>query len=189
RVTDANCTLDGRAYNSTDGTTVLDTNPGTLGAGGSVGVDALSLSAMAKPELEIQDLRSSAVLNVGLDLQAANVAVRRVAVYGFGSSGNSDASANIRVGASGTSAIIEENVIGTGAGAFTDPGAAARSVGDNVRLVGATGTTIQNNVIGFSAGNGLALNTNSSGAQIVSNEIRGNGLTNSTLSGLNVSSG
>ncbi|HEY4281926.1 MAG TPA: right-handed parallel beta-helix repeat-containing protein [Chthoniobacterales bacterium] len=188
-ITDAGTTIDGRAYNNTDGTTVLDANPGTIGTGGSVGLDSLSLTALAKPELEIQNLRSSGVVPVGLDLQAASLAVRRVSIYGFGSSSNSDASANIRVGAPGTSAIIEENLIGTGATAFADPGAAARSVGDDLRLVGAATVTIQNNVIGFSAGNGVALNTNSTGVQVLSNEIRGNGLTNATLSGINVNAG
>ena len=189
QIIDANTTIDGRAYSSSNGTTVLDTNPGTVGTGGSVGVDALAVNAVAKPELEIQDVRSSAVVTVGLDLQAPNVAVRRVAVFGFGNTANSDASANIRIGAAATNATIEEDMIGSSGTAFTDPGAAARSVGDNLRLVGAASATIQNNVIGFSAGNGIALNSNSTGSQIVSNEIRGNGLTNSTLSGVNANSG
>lgn len=188
-LTDPNTTLDGRAYSSTDGTTVLDTNAGTVGAGGTVGVGALALTSVNKPELEIQNLRSTAVVNIGLDVQAATTAIRRLAIYGFGAAANSDASANIRVSASGTSALIEQNVIGTGAGSFADPGAATRSGGDDIRIVGGTNTTIQNNVIGFSAGNGVALNTNATSAQILSNEIRGNGLTNAASGGVNVGSG
>ena len=80
-------------------------------------------------------------------------------------------------------------MIGTGAGSFADPGAATRSGGDNIRVVGGANATIQNNVIGFSAGNGVALNTNATGAQILSNEIRGNGLTNSASGGVNVGAG
>jgi uncharacterized repeat protein (TIGR01451 family) len=188
-ITDSNTTLDGRTYSSTDGTTVLDTNAGTVGAGGTVGVGALALTTVNKPELEIQNLRSTAVVNIGLDVQAATTAIRRLAIYGFGAAANSDASANIRVAASGTSALVEQNVIGTGAGLFADPGAATRSGGDDIRIVGGTNATIQNNVIGFSAGNGVALTTNATGAQILSNEIRGNGLTNSASGGVNVGSG
>ena len=96
-ITDSNTTLDGRAYSSTDGTTVLDTNAGTVGTGGTVGVDAGALAAVNKPELEIQNLRSTAVVNLGFDVQASSTAIRRLAIYGFGAAANSDASANIRV--------------------------------------------------------------------------------------------
>ncbi len=39
-ITDANTTIDGTAYGLADGTTVVDTNTGLLGAGGTVGIDA-----------------------------------------------------------------------------------------------------------------------------------------------------
>ncbi|MFN2476900.1 MAG: beta strand repeat-containing protein [Chthoniobacterales bacterium] len=188
-ISDGGTTIDGQAYSATDGTTVLSQNPGTVGAGGTVGVGALALTPLNKPAFEIQNVRSTAVVNVGLDLQASAAAIRRLAIFGFGSAANSDSSANIRVGASGSSSVIEQNIIGSGAGGFVDPGAAARSVGDDVRVVGGTTATIQNNVIGFSGGNGIALSTNATGAQILSNEIRGNGLTNALLSGINVGSG
>jgi len=188
-ITDANTTLDGQAYSSTDGTTVLDPNAGTIGTGGAVGVGALALTPVNKPELEIQNLRSAAVVNLGFDVQASATAIRRLAIYGFGAAANSDGSANIRVSAGGSGALIEQNIIGTGAGSFADPGAATRSGGDNIRVVGGANATIQNNVIGFSAGNGVALNTNATGAQILSNEIRGNGLTGSASAGVNVGAG
>jgi uncharacterized repeat protein (TIGR01451 family) len=188
-LSDSNTTIDGRAYSNADGTTVLDPNAGTVGVGSAVGVESLALPGVNKPELEIQNLRSSAVVNIGLDVQAANVAVRRLAIYGFGAAANNDGSADIRVSAAGGTAVIEQNVIGSAAGAFADPGAAARSAGDDVRLVGGTNATIQNNVIGFSAGNGIALTSSATGAQILSNEIRGNGVTNSALGGVNVGAG
>src|SRR5439155_24342462 len=49
--------------------------------------------------------------------------------------------------------------------------------------------TVQNNVIGFSGGNGVALSSNAMGAQLLSNEVRGNGLTSSLLSGINMGAG
>ena len=186
---DPNTTLDGRAYSNTDGTTVLDTNPGTVGVGSPVGVDSLALPGVNKPELEIQDLRSTAVVNLGLDVQAAGIAIRRLSIYGFGGAANNNGSANIRIGAPGATAVIEQNIIGSAAGDFADPGAAARSGGDNVRLVGGTNATIQNNAIGFSDGNGIALTSNATGAQILANEIRGNAVSNSARAGVSVGSG
>ncbi len=186
---DASTTIDGQAYSNSNGTTVVDPNAGTLGTGGTVGVGAVALATINNPELEIQNLRSTAVVNVGLDVQAASAAIRRLAIFGFGSAGNSDTSANIRLGASGTGAVLEQNVIGAAANAFADPGATTRSAGDNVRVVGSATATVQNNAIGFSAGNGVALSGSSTGAQIQGNEIRGNGLGNPLLAGFSVSSG
>jgi uncharacterized repeat protein (TIGR01451 family) len=182
-VTDANTTIDGTNQNANVG----DTNPGSLGAGGLVGVNQLALSTVNRPEVQLND--SGTHLARGLDLQANNVIIRGLSVYGFGATGNSDTSANILVGASASNVLIEQNVIGTGAVSFADPGAATRSGGDNIRVVGGANATIQNNVIGFSAGNGVALSTNATGAQILSNEIRGNGLTNSASGGVNVGAG
>lgn len=184
-ITDANTTIDGQPYSSTDGVTVLNNNAGTLGAGGTVGVDALALATVNKPELELQNLRSTAIVPIGLDVQDKNIAIRRIAIYGFGNTANADGAANIRVRNQGDNAIIEQNIIGSGAGAFADPGSTTRSVGDNVRIVGATNVTIQNNLIGFSSGNGIALRTNGT-AQILANEIRGNAVTTTTMSGVNI---
>jgi uncharacterized repeat protein (TIGR01451 family) len=188
-IADANTTLDGRAYSNVNGTTVLDNNAGAVGVGGIVGVDAVALATISRPELELQNLRSTAVVSIGLDVQAASVAIRRFAIYGFGAAGNADTSANVRIGAPGASALLEQNIVGTSAGAFSDPGATARSVGDNVRLVGSSGAVVQNNAIGFSGGHGVALTTNASGAQIQANEIRGNGLTNTAFGGVSVAGG
>ncbi|HYE15546.1 MAG TPA: right-handed parallel beta-helix repeat-containing protein [Pyrinomonadaceae bacterium] len=184
-VVDASTTFDGRAYDSSNGTSVRDTNAGSLGAGGTVGVQALALPQVQRPELEIFD---NAGIAVGLDLQAANCAVRRLAIYGFGTLANNDAHAQVRVG-NVAGALIEENVIGSAATGFADPGAATRSVGDNVRVVGGDGGTLRNNLVGFTQGKGIQLGGGANGWLVEGNEVRGNGINNSNLDGIEVEGG
>ena len=145
-----------------------------------MGVGALALAPVNRPEVQLFD---TGALALGLDLQATNLTVRAIAIYGFGNVVNSAANTNIRIGA-GTGVLVEQNVIGTTASSFADPGA-TRSGGDNVRVAGGNGT-IQNNLIGFSAGEGVTISAAS--WQILSNEIRGNGIGNPTLGGVNVAS-
>ena len=107
-VSDAATVINGTAYQISDGLAVRDQNPGYLGAnaggGMTVGVDGVALPQIEKPELEIQGSGTS----TGVQLQANDAEVHRVAVYGF--SGH-----NIKVGPSGgpdyTGVIIENNVI------------------------------------------------------------------------------
>ncbi|MCP9495505.1 MAG: right-handed parallel beta-helix repeat-containing protein [Pyrinomonadaceae bacterium MAG19_C2-C3] len=185
-VTDANTTIDGTAYNNSNGTSIRDANGGSLGAGGTIGVDNLSLAQVARPELEITD---AATVAVGLDLQANDAAVRRLSVFGFGNTANSDAHANIRIGNNFTGALIESNIIGASAADFVDPGAGARSGGDNIRSIGADNGTVRNNLIGFSAGKGFGVEAGSSLWTIENNEIRGNGIGNSNLDGIDFETG
>jgi hypothetical protein len=181
---DVSTTIDGRAYSSADGTTVRDDNTGVLGAGGTVGVDALALSTVARPELEIQDLRSTAVVNVGLDITASSCAVRRIALFGFGGAPDQDAHANLRVGAAANNAAVEENIIGAAASSFADPGAAARSGGDCVRSLGGDTGTVRNNLVGFCAGTSVALKGGSNSWLVENNEIRGSAVGYGHLDGV-----
>ncbi len=179
-IIDDNTTIDGTAYDSTNGTSMRDTNVGQLGAGGTVGVSALPLSQVARPELEIVD---GSTIAIGMDVQASNTTIRRLALYGFGNGANNDAHANIRVGNNFSNTLLEQNVLGTSAATFADPGA-SRSGGDNIRSTGADSGTVRNNLIGFSAGNGVELGSGSSGWLVENNGVRGNGINNSDLGGL-----
>ena len=181
-LTDANTTLDG----STQTTNVGDSNAGALGTGGTVGVGNLSLPLVNRPEVQIVD--GAASLSIGLDLQASALTVRGIAISGFGNVANNDGNANIRLGASASAALIENNVIGSGAASFADPGLAARSGGDNVRAVGAAGGTLRNNLIGYAAGKGVGLQSGANGWSVSGNEIRGNGIGNANLDGIDVES-
>lgn len=180
-ITDSSTTIDGTAYSNSNGATVLDNNSGAVGTGGTVGVDAVALSQVGKPELEIVD---GSTMTLGLDLQAANATVRKLAIYGFGTTANNNSHANIRVG-SFSGALIEYNLIGTTASSFTDPGA-TRSGGDNVRVIGGSSGVLRYNAIGYSAGAGVGLESGSNSWQVTGNEIRGNGIGNSNLAGIDV---
>lgn len=165
-----------------DATTQANTNPGTLGAGGTVGVNGLTLSTVNRPEIQ---LVGNNTIATGFDIQASNVTIRGFAIYGFGTNANNDSSANIRIGTfSGT--LIEQNIIGAKATTFSDPGAGVRSVGDDIRFVGASGGTSRNNLIGFSQGKGIGVEASTTGVTITNNEIRGNGITNSNLDGVDI---
>jgi hypothetical protein len=180
-LTDSNTTIDGIAYNFTNGISVRDTNAGSLGAGGAVGTENINLPAVERPEFAVL---ASGSIALGLDLQGSSSTVRNIAIHGFGTAVNNNSGANIRISATGTSALIERNIIGTNAVSFTDLGSGARGVGDNIRSVGAQNGILRNNLIGFGAGRGFSANGNSTGWLIENNEIRGNGIGNPNLGGI-----
>jgi uncharacterized repeat protein (TIGR01451 family) len=168
-LTDASTRVDG----TTQTTNVGDTNAGTLSPGASVGVDALAVPAMARPEVEVRD---GAALALGFDLQGSSTALVGLAIYGFGNTPGNDAHANVRVGAAAASVLIDRCALGTSASALADPGAAARSGGDNLRAVGGDGGTVRDCVIGYAAGSGVALTAGSNTWTILENDVRGNAI-------------
>ena len=177
------------AATAIDGTTqtakIGDTNPGTLGAGGTVGTgadgiagngDDATLPTVSRPEIELRDGNN---LPTGIEIAAGNAVLRGIAIYGFGSGLFNDGFTNVKVGSNGTNytgTLIEQNVIGAGATSFADPGAGARSDGDNVRVNGGDSGTIRNNLIGFATGTGVGLLYGSDGWTVTGNEIRRQGL-------------
>ena len=198
-ITDMNTTVDGTAYDRADGVTVRNTNSTLLGFVGAVGLgaDALpgtadepTLSGVQGPELEIVNDRATNVVDIGLDLQANDLTVRRIASYGFGSS-SLFKDANIRVGVNGggmnfTGILIEDNVIGSGAASFTDPGAAARSAVNDIAVFGADTCTIQGNLIGYAGRFGIFLSDTAVGWTVQGNEIRANALTDAAQDGMDI---
>jgi trimeric autotransporter adhesin len=176
-----------RAGTTIDGTTQTNTNTGSLGVGGTVGVGALLLSTVNIPDIEIVGTSATAV---GLDIQASNVTIRGLAIYGFGATANNDTNANIRVNTGFTNTLIERNIVGATATSFpANYSGAALSAGDNIRVVNADNGTIRNNLIGFSAGKGIQLGGGSSGWVVENNEVRGNGIGNSNLDGIDIENG
>ena len=180
-----------------DGTTqtlnVGDTNAGQLGTGGTVGVENLPLSRVYRPEVQ---LTGSSALFVGLDLQANDLTVRGISVYGFGNATNDNAHANIRIG-NVARALIEQNIIGTPATDFSgatapagnDPCGSAHSRGDNVRSVDGDDGILRNNLIGYARGKGIGVENNSAGWWVEGNEIRCNAITSSNLDAIDLETG
>ncbi len=182
-ITDTNTSIDGTEQT----TNVGDTNSGTLGTGGPVGVDGLTLSTVNKPEVQIS--AAAGTIGRGLQVTANNTTIRSVAIYGFGTAANTNGSANIEIGNGITGTLIDQDVLGTSATSFSDPGAGVRSVGDNIRSLGGDTSTIQHSLVGFSQGKGLALESTSTGWTIQNNEVRGNGINNPGLGGINLNTG
>jgi parallel beta-helix repeat protein len=171
-----------------------ETNPGVLGSGGTVGVDALTLSQVQRPEVQIVGTTTNLV---GFDLQASNLTVRGVSIYGFGNAPNNDASANIRIGNTYINTLIEQNILGTPATSFsgssaasgTNPCGGARSSGDNIRSLGGDDGIVRNNLVGWSAGKGFGVELGSQRWLIENNEMRCNAIGNPNLDAIDLESG
>ncbi len=175
------------ADTSVDGTTqtanVGNTNAVVLGTGGTVGVDGLALSTVAGPEVEI---RGSGTLANGLLIQAANAVVRGLAIHGFGTVSGEG---GVRVDAfPNTNALIENNVLGSRATSFTDPGSAQRNEA-GVASVGGSSSTVRNNLIGFSRVVGVDLTAGTTGWTITGNELRDNGMDTADGDGITINAG
>ena len=152
-----------------DGTTqtynVGDTLAGVTGAGGSVGIDGLSLGSVQLPEVEI--LGNSAQ-SFGIQFNgASNSVLRGTAIWKFG---NTATSGNVVVNST-SGVLIEQNLIGSAASGFSDPGA-ARTAGNCVYATGGSSAlTIIHNLIGYCTLSNVAIN--GATATLSNNEIRG----------------
>ena len=138
-------------------------------------MDNLTLPTVPRPEVELRD---GASLSLGLTIAAPDAAVRGLAVFGFDS-------ANVFLAANGDRAVIEQNVLGSGATAFADPGPAARSGDSNLRGINAADAVVHDNLIGFAAGHGVWPSFGS-GWLIEGNEVRSNALVISDFDGIEV---
>jgi CSLREA domain-containing protein len=178
-------TIDGATQTTNRG----DTNPGSLGVGGTVGTGNLTLSTVSRPEVQVANGANPATA-VGFDIQAGNCIIRGLSIYGFGTASNSDTSGNIRISAGSSNTTIERNFLGLSATAanFNTTGVAT-SVGDNIRVTGGDSGLIQNNLIGHSNGKGIQLGGGSNNWTVTNNEVRDNGITVSNLDGIDIENG
>ncbi|MCA9759521.1 MAG: DUF2341 domain-containing protein, partial [Candidatus Eisenbacteria bacterium] len=172
-VADDNTVIDG----STQTSNIGDTNSGQLGTGGTVGTDALSLGQVDAPEVEI---RGDGTLSYGLRIEGNDVTVRGLAILGWGSSVGES---SLHVADTFTGVLIEDNVLGTTALSFADPGAALRSR-NGVYLNGADSGTIRNNLIGWTEVDGLYFTNASAGWSVSGNELRDCGINGSNGDGM-----
>ncbi len=132
-------TLDGTSQT----TNVGNTNSGTLGTGGTVGVDALALSTVNRPEVEIV---GTSAMATGLDINAASTTVQGIAIHGHGSGASSN-QGDIYVRA--TSVAITACVVGSTATSFSLPGANATSASGIIAHTNATNGSLTNSLVGF----------------------------------------
>jgi uncharacterized repeat protein (TIGR01451 family) len=165
--------IDGETQTTSQG----NSNPGTLGTGGTVGATGVALTPVDAPEIEI---RGNGGVAPGLAVQANDITIRNVAIWGF-------AAADIDIRQNSNAVTIENCVIGTPASSFTDPGAGARSPGPHIVVSGGgvNNGVIRHNLIGFAGGRGLDLR-NGSTFTVSGNEIRGNGITEDGADGIDL---
>lgn len=166
--------IDGETQTTAQG----DDNPVMLGTGGTVGATGVALGQVAGPEIEI---RGTSLIAPGLALAASSITIRNLAIWGF-------AAADIDIRQNSNNETIENCVIGTMATSFTDPGAGLRSSGPHIIVSGGgvNNGIIRNNLIGFASGSGIDIR-NGTGFTITGNEIRGNGITDATADGIDMS--
>ena len=179
-ISDANTSLDG----TTQTRNIGDTNGGTFGTGGTVGVQNVPLPTLARPEIEIYGERTIAI---GLDIAAASARVTGVAMWGFGSGGDNSTRGVIHVGVDTNSSFAGPTITGVLLGTSAIPDAGGNLVvpiksttvntygsADLVRANGVDGGTISNSILGFSGGKGIALNSGADTWLVTGNEVRDN---------------
>ncbi|RYY11709.1 MAG: hypothetical protein EOO36_18615, partial [Cytophagaceae bacterium] len=133
--------------------------------GGTVGTAATALPTVNRPEVQLVGNRN----NDGVILGGNNGIVRGLSLYGF--------SHDITVNTDITNFLIEQNVVGTSATSFTDPGNNVRTLNEGILLSNADNGTVRNNLVGYNGGMGvwvLGSGNGANGNTIAGNEIRGN---------------
>ena len=164
-ITSPSTGLDGRSQSFN----LSNPNATALRAATTAGTNAVSVAAINGPEVQIV---GGALLASGIDATAAATSFRvaGLAIYGFGGSATDF---DIRSAATGT--IITENVVGTTAASFADPGV-GRSLGTHIVLTAtaAASSQITNNLVGF--GNGAGIRALPVGVTISGNSVVSNGV-------------
>jgi hypothetical protein len=170
QLTDTGTSINGTAYSSVDGVTVRDTNASSIGAGGTVGTgndyiagtaDDAALPQVPRPELEIHNTGGTSNA-IGLDVNGANATIKYVSIWGFGAgiSPGLTTEGNIVV-RDVSNALIQWNVVGTGAHDFVDPGAGSNP-GEGILVDSGDSGNIRNNLVGFNEWSGIHLLKNAS---------------------------
>jgi SdrD B-like domain len=180
-ITDNSTSIDGRTQTANIG----DLNAGSGGYVGKVGTgldgvagtaDDLTIAAVNLPEVQITGIRS---LAHGLGIDAQQTIVQGIAIYGFGDDHSTQANIAF-IGTQGQNSLITNNLIGSGASGFTDPGGTLRSGGAGIRSNSANllNTQVLHNLIGFHSYYGIGVTDGASwnGGIISGNTISNNGL-------------
>jgi uncharacterized repeat protein (TIGR01451 family) len=172
-------------YTMIDGRTqtvnIGNTNNISLGTEGTVGVERLALSPLNGPEVQLKGLNT---LTAGLNLEADNLRIQGIAIYGFARLMQSDA--NINIASTADNTTITGNIIGTKATSFTDAGAGNRTGSYGIYTASTTGL-ITNNLIGYNGRGGVEVIVAGTNTVILkNNEIRGNAISDSRAEGTNM---
>jgi hypothetical protein len=171
-ITDANTQLDA----TTQTTNVGDLNPGTVGTGGTVGVDGLPLSVISKPEV-VLDLRLVPTNTNAILVKGGNTVLKGFASYGYRTTGNLGTllKAAILIDAvvpDASRATITQLLGGTMADG-SDPAVPTIDVGYTLQTAGAANIT--NNYLAYNSDAITFENTNGTSVNFIDNELAYNG--------------
>ncbi|MCR9132811.1 MAG: DUF2341 domain-containing protein [bacterium] len=172
-IVDPLTTIAGTAYLNTAPKTIRDDNPGSIGTGGSVGVDNLAGNTTTRKEFEVNlaDVGSNALL---VNATGAYT-IRNVALY--------NNSTGIRVQA-GNNGLLEKNIIGARADG-TAPAAGLRlETGIEFNGASAVNPLIQENYIAFLNGSGIKSTNQASVLNVFKNELFQVGLAGTNTNGI-----
>lgn len=172
-LTDPLTTVDGTAFDRNAPLSEEDTNTGSVGSGGSVGTDGLSLNTFERKELEIN--LNDAGNNAFRINSTGAITVRDIALYNN----------SIAISLSNTTGgLIEHTLIGSRADG-TDPGGSSR-VDDGVSVNGSSSLNIliRENYIVYASGNGAEGTNANSDVTFYKNEFYKNALSDTDADGL-----
>lgn len=172
-IVDPLTTIAGTAYLNTAPKTIRDDNPGSIGTGGSVGVDNLAGNTTTRKEFEVN------LADVGANALLVNATgaytIRNVALY--------NNSTGIRVQA-GNNGLLEKNILGARADG-TAPAAGLRlETGIEFNGASAVNPLIQENYIAYLNGSGIKSTNQASVLNVFKNELFQVGLAGTNTNGI-----
>jgi trimeric autotransporter adhesin len=171
-ITDANTSLDA----TTQTINIGNSNSGTVGTGGIVGVDGLTLSTIPKPEvvLNFQAIpnNTNAILVSG-----ANTVLKGFASYGYRSNNNLGTLLNaaivIQSGVTNAGPATVTQLLGGTMADGSNPGVPTLTIGHTFQIAGAA--NISNNYLAYNADAISFENTNGTNVNFINNELAYNG--------------
>ncbi len=172
-ITDPLTTINGTAFQLNAPTSTRDDNSGTIGTGGSVGIDNIALNTVSRKEFEI-DLGDTGT-NALLVNTSGSFAIRQVAII------NGDVGIRIQSASGG---IIEKNLIGARANGADPAGAERLNTGVEFNGSGSGSTLIQENFIGYLTGSGVKSSNGTASITIHKNELTQAGLSETDADGI-----
>lgn len=170
---DSNTHIDGRTQTANIG----DTNSGSIGTGGLVGVDLEPLPTYPRPEIAINCDDS---LGMTLNGDISNVSIRNMAIYNATSAIQAEGDGGL-----GVNRTVTEVLLGTLPDG-SDPGTSLRNTLYGLRLVSPAKITITSSYVGYN-GNGAILGVLSNSELIATyNEVFQNGGNTNSHDGIDI---
>jgi len=172
-ITDALTTLNGTAYDLNNPAAKRNLHSGTVGTGGSVGVDNQSLGTFNVKDFEI-NLNDSGGQALNINSSGAAI-IRNMALYNNANT--------IRI-AQTSSGIVEQNFLGARADGSNPSGGLRAQRGIRFSGSSSSSTLVQRNYIAFATNSGLQSANANATVQLFKNEITQNALSNNQGDGV-----